>query len=200
MKGEIFIGVYTYLEKKELQMSNSGKSYMAAPFLIGKLDAINKKITGVFWNLRGVEGIFIARRENNQPENSVTFKLFSREVQENYFEINKGIGEKYERDGFYAELVIIGNFILWLKVLDAYKTLWDDLISNHDIIEFPEDSFEELMKKDLSTELDLVFESVEEWEGTPLRVNLLEVFMDWKTGHYSKDWSETKDLAKWKFK
>ena len=201
MKGEIFIGVYTYLEKKELKTSNLEKLYMAAPFLIGKLDAINKKITGVFWNLRGVEGIFIARRENNQPENSVTFKLFSREVQENNFRINNGhIGQKYESDGFYAELVIIGNFIWWLKVLDAYKTLWDDLISNHDIIEFPKDSFEELMNKKSTSVLDLVFESVENWKDTPLRVNLLEVFMDWKTGHYSKDWSETKDLAKWKFK
>jgi hypothetical protein len=89
---------------------------------------------------------------------------------------------------------------LWLKVLDTYKTLWDDLISNYDIIQFPIGYPEEvILQKDYSTELNLVFESVEEWEGTRLTVNLLEVWMDWKTGHYSKDWSETKDLANWKF-
>jgi hypothetical protein len=89
---------------------------------------------------------------------------------------------------------------LWLKILDTYKTLWDDLISNYDIIQFPIGNPEELiLQKDFSTELNLVFESVEEWEGTRLTVNLLEVSMDWKTGHYTKDWSETKDLATWKF-
>jgi hypothetical protein len=111
IKGEMFIGVYTFLEKNFLQMSNRQKITMAAPFLIGKLDAINKKITGVFFDMRGVDGIFIARRENTQPENSVTFKFFSREVQENVFTAEKEkFGDKFEADGFYAELVIIGNF------------------------------------------------------------------------------------------
>jgi hypothetical protein len=111
IKGEMFIGIYTYLDKKQLRMSNAVKSTYAAPFLIGKLDAINKKITGVFYDMRGVDGIFIARRENTQPENSVTFKFFSREVQENVFTAEKEkFGDKFEADGFYAELVIIGNF------------------------------------------------------------------------------------------
>jgi hypothetical protein len=111
IKGEMFIGIYTFLDKKQLRMTPWDKATYAAPFLIGKLDAINKKITGVFYDMRGVDGIFIARRENTQPENSVTFKLFSREVQENVFTAEKErFGDKFEADGFYAELVIIGNF------------------------------------------------------------------------------------------
>lgn len=116
IKGEMFIGVYTFLDKKRLRMNWWDRTAFGAPFLIGKLDAINKKITGVFYDMRGVDGIFIARRENTQPDNSVTFKLFSREVQENVFTADKkNFGEKFEADGFYAELVIIGNFFCGQK-------------------------------------------------------------------------------------